>query len=62
MRIEIKPETVEKIEQATGEKMTTRCDKVVNKLLEKLDTYEQGPNKCWTEELHDTDKEMEDSG
>jgi len=41
MRIELKPATVEKIEKLSGEKMTTRCDRVVNKAL---DAANQNPS------------------
>jgi len=34
MKIILKPNTVEKIEELAKEKMTTRCDRVVNKALD----------------------------
>lgn len=37
MRIELKPETVERIEGITGKKMTTRCDRAINKALDIVD-------------------------
>ena len=40
MRIELKPHTVERIERLAEQKMTTRCDKVINKAL---DAIEQKP-------------------
>lgn len=40
MRIELKPDTVERIERLAEQKMTTRCDKVINKAL---DAIEQKP-------------------
>lgn len=41
MRIELKPPTVERIERLAGQKMTTRCDRVINKAL---DTVEGTPS------------------
>ena len=37
MRIELKPDTVSRIEELTGTKMTTRCDRVINQALDIAD-------------------------
>jgi len=37
MRVELKPETVERIEEITGKKLTTRCDRVINEALDIVD-------------------------
>ncbi len=37
MRIELKAPTVERIERLAGQKMTTRCDKVINKALDAVE-------------------------
>ena len=37
MRVELKPETVSRIEELSGQKMTTRCDKVINQALDIAD-------------------------
>ena len=34
MRVELKPETVSKIEELTGQRMTTRCDRIINQALD----------------------------
>lgn len=34
MRVQLKANTVERIEELSKEKMTTRCDKVINKALD----------------------------
>jgi len=34
MRIELKPSTVEQIEEITGKKMTTRCDRLIKEALD----------------------------
>jgi len=33
MRIELKPDTIERIESITGKRMTTRCDRLINEAL-----------------------------
>ena len=37
MRVELKPDTVERIEEITGKKMTTRCDRAINEALDIMD-------------------------
>ena len=34
MRVELKPQTVERIEEITGKRMTTRCDRLINEALD----------------------------
>lgn len=36
MRIFLKPGTVKKIEEVTGQHMSTRCDRIINKLIDDL--------------------------
>jgi len=37
MRVELKPDTVERIEKLAGQKMTTRCDRVIKKALDAVE-------------------------
>ena len=37
MRVELKPETVSRIEELTGQRMTTRCDRIINQALDIAD-------------------------
>lgn len=37
MRVELKPNTVSRIEELTGQRMTTRCDRVINQALDIAD-------------------------
>lgn len=41
MRIELKPDTIDRLEDLTGEKMTTRCDKVINMALDMAEENEE---------------------
>ena len=41
MRIDLKPKTVDRIEAITGQKMTTRCDRMISKALDKVEGKEQ---------------------
>jgi len=34
MRVELKPDTISKIEELTGQRMTTRCDRIINQALD----------------------------
>ena len=57
MKIILKPNTVEKIEELANEKMTTRCDRVVNKALDAAmqnSTEENNPQNSETESLQTT--------
>ena len=40
MRIELKAETISKIEKITGERLTTRCDRIINKALDTISKAE----------------------
>jgi len=37
MRIELKSSTVDRIQQLTGQRMTTRCDRIINQALDIAD-------------------------
>jgi len=37
MRVELKPETVSRIEGLTGQRLTTRCDRIINQALDIAD-------------------------
>jgi len=59
MRVILKPRTIAKIEKLAGQKMTTRCDKVINKALDAAsDIEKEAPQskRCWLEPS--TDEEL----
>ena len=53
MRVILKPATIRKIERMAKERLTTRCDKVINKALDAaVDSEEETPRSkrnCWLE-------------
>ncbi len=62
VRAQISDMNVQRLEEATGTKITKNCDQAIRHVLDKLDSFEQGQREkaCWVESDSLTEQEKED--